>query len=129
MPESLGITGDSVSNVPLALVILGTFLLGFLVGELVEFTRERKYRAQLGAKRRELAAAARGERAPRPQGRRQGRRSGADPALTAPVRVKICGLTRPEAVRQAADAGAAYVGIVLFPPSPRNVAPPRRPRR
>jgi uncharacterized integral membrane protein len=56
LPESIGITGDSITGVPLALVILGTFLLGFLVGELVEFTRERKYRAQLGAKRRELAA-------------------------------------------------------------------------
>jgi phosphoribosylanthranilate isomerase len=37
------------------------------------------------------------------------------------VRVKICGLTRPEAVRHAAGAGASYVGIVLFPGSPRNV--------
>lgn len=37
------------------------------------------------------------------------------------MRVKICGLTRPEAVRHAADAGASYVGLVLFPPSPRNV--------
>jgi phosphoribosylanthranilate isomerase len=39
------------------------------------------------------------------------------------MRVKICGLTDPAAVRQAADAGAAYVGIVLFPGSPRNIAP------
>ncbi len=37
------------------------------------------------------------------------------------MRVKICGLVRPEAVRHAARAGASYVGIVLFPPSPRNV--------
>lgn len=56
LPEAVGIAGDSITGVPLALVILATFLLGFLVGELVEFTRERKYRAQLGAKRRELAA-------------------------------------------------------------------------
>ena len=37
------------------------------------------------------------------------------------MQVKICGLTRPDAVRHAAAAGASYVGIVLFPPSPRNV--------
>jgi lipopolysaccharide assembly protein A len=56
VPKVLGIADTSVRGVPLAIVIVGTFLLGFLVGELVEFTRERKYRAQLGQKRRELAA-------------------------------------------------------------------------
>jgi uncharacterized integral membrane protein len=54
-PEALGIDFGSIRNIPLALVIVATFLLGFLVGELVEFTRERKYRALLGEKRRELA--------------------------------------------------------------------------
>lgn len=37
------------------------------------------------------------------------------------VRVKICGLRRPEAVEAAASAGAAYVGFVFFPKSPRAV--------
>lgn len=37
------------------------------------------------------------------------------------VRVKICGLTTPEAVAAAVDAGAAYVGFVFFPKSPRNI--------
>jgi len=37
------------------------------------------------------------------------------------VSVKVCGLTRPEDVRAAADAGARYVGFVFFPKSPRNV--------
>ena len=37
------------------------------------------------------------------------------------VRVKICGLTRPEHVRAAAEAGAAYVGFVFFPKSPRHL--------
>lgn len=37
------------------------------------------------------------------------------------MRVKICGLTAPEAVRQAAEAGADYVGFVFYPPSPRDV--------
>jgi phosphoribosylanthranilate isomerase len=37
------------------------------------------------------------------------------------VRVKICGLTAPEAVRHAGACGAAYAGLVFFPPSPRNL--------
>lgn len=37
------------------------------------------------------------------------------------VRVKICGLTRLEDVSAASLAGAAYVGLVFFPKSPRNV--------
>jgi uncharacterized integral membrane protein len=56
-PEALGIDIGSLDDVPLALVIVATFLVGFLVGELVEFTRERKYRALLSEKRRELALA------------------------------------------------------------------------
>jgi phosphoribosylanthranilate isomerase len=42
---------------------------------------------------------------------------------TSGVRVKICGLTRPEDIAAAADAGAAYVGFVFFPPSPRHLTP------
>lgn len=37
------------------------------------------------------------------------------------IRVKICGLTTPEAVAAAAEGGAAYVGFVFFPRSPRNI--------
>ncbi|MTI02607.1 MULTISPECIES: phosphoribosylanthranilate isomerase [Alphaproteobacteria] len=37
------------------------------------------------------------------------------------VSVKICGLTAPEHVRAAADAGARYVGFVFFPKSPRHL--------
>ena len=54
-PEALGLDFGSLDDVPLALVIVAVFLLGFLVGELVEFTRERKHRVQLAEKRRELA--------------------------------------------------------------------------
>ena len=54
-PEAMGIESGSLADVPLALVIVATFLLGFLIGELVEFTRERKYRALVKEKRRELA--------------------------------------------------------------------------
>lgn len=37
------------------------------------------------------------------------------------VAVKICGLSRPDLVDAALDAGAAYVGLVFYEPSPRNV--------
>ena len=35
--------------------------------------------------------------------------------------VKICGLTTPEALDAALDAGTDLVGFVFFPPSPRNL--------
>ena len=38
------------------------------------------------------------------------------------IRVKICGLSTPETVAAAAQAGAAYVGFVFFEKSPRNVS-------
>lgn len=38
------------------------------------------------------------------------------------IRVKICGLTEPSAVAAAVAAGAAYLGFVFFPKSPRNLA-------
>ena len=37
------------------------------------------------------------------------------------VSVKICGLSTPETVDAAISAGADYIGLVFFPPSPRNV--------
>jgi phosphoribosylanthranilate isomerase len=39
------------------------------------------------------------------------------------VWVKICGLTTPEAVAAAVDAGADAVGFVFHPASPRHVSP------
>ena len=36
--------------------------------------------------------------------------------------VKICGLSTPEALDVALDAGADMVGFVFFAPSPRHVA-------
>ena len=41
--------------------------------------------------------------------------------MTSGTRVKICGLSTPETLAAAVDAGAAYVGFVFFPKSPRNV--------
>ncbi|MEO1493218.1 MAG: phosphoribosylanthranilate isomerase [Pseudomonadota bacterium] len=37
------------------------------------------------------------------------------------MRVKVCGLTTAEQVRQAGQAGAAYIGFNFFPKSPRSV--------
>ncbi|SLN72828.1 phosphoribosylanthranilate isomerase [Ruegeria meonggei] len=39
------------------------------------------------------------------------------------VSVKICGLTAPDHVRAATDAGARYLGFNFFPKSPRYVTP------
>lgn len=39
------------------------------------------------------------------------------------VKVKICGLNTQTALQAALDGGADYVGLVFFPPSPRNVTP------
>lgn len=38
------------------------------------------------------------------------------------IAIKFCGLSRPEDVRAAVDAGAQYVGFVFFAKSPRNVS-------
>jgi phosphoribosylanthranilate isomerase len=38
------------------------------------------------------------------------------------VLIKICGLSSPEALDVALDAGADAVGFVFFPPSPRHIA-------
>jgi phosphoribosylanthranilate isomerase len=41
------------------------------------------------------------------------------------LKVKICGLTEPERVAQAAALGAAYIGLIFYPPSPRYLDPAR----
>jgi phosphoribosylanthranilate isomerase len=38
------------------------------------------------------------------------------------VQAKICGLSTPETLDAALDGGAAYVGLVSFPKSPRHVS-------
>ena len=39
------------------------------------------------------------------------------------VRAKICGLNDPISVRAAVDGGAAFIGLVFYPPSPRAITP------
>ncbi|WP_293776874.1 phosphoribosylanthranilate isomerase [uncultured Oxalicibacterium sp.] len=39
------------------------------------------------------------------------------------TRIKICGLTREQDVRDAIAAGADAIGLVFYPHSPRNIAP------
>jgi phosphoribosylanthranilate isomerase len=39
------------------------------------------------------------------------------------IRVKICGLSTPETVAAAVEAGADYLGFIFFARSPRNVTP------
>ena len=39
-----------------------------------------------------------------------------------PVEVKICGLSTPETLEAALDAGADFIGLMFFAKSPRNVS-------
>jgi phosphoribosylanthranilate isomerase len=41
------------------------------------------------------------------------------------VDTKICGLSDPQSMAAAAEAGAAYVGFIFYPRSPRYVSPER----
>lgn len=45
------------------------------------------------------------------------------PAMT--ITAKICGLSSEKAVAAAVEGGAAYLGFVFYPPSPRSVSPAR----
>ena len=54
-PEQFGVGTLGIDGVPLALVIFGTLLIGFLLGQLIEYARERRYRAELAEKRRIVA--------------------------------------------------------------------------
>ena len=42
--------------------------------------------------------------------------------MTHRTRIKLCGLSRPEDIQAAAMAGADAIGLVFYPPSPRNVS-------
>ena len=38
------------------------------------------------------------------------------------TKIKICGLSTPESIASAADAGASHIGLVHFEPSPRHLS-------
>ena len=39
------------------------------------------------------------------------------------LKVKVCGMTDAALVERAAGLGAAFVGFIFFPPSPRYIEP------
>src|SRR6478609_11530916 len=51
--------------------------------------------------------------------------SAAHPPPSQRTRIKICGLTRPEDIDAAVQAGADAIGLVLYPKSPRFVSTQR----
>lgn len=38
------------------------------------------------------------------------------------IQVKICGISEPQTLQAAIDAGARFIGLVFYPPSPRHVS-------
>ena len=42
--------------------------------------------------------------------------------MSNPVRVKICGVTSQQLMRDVGNAGAQYAGLVFFDKSPRNLS-------
>ncbi len=38
------------------------------------------------------------------------------------IRIKVCGITRPEDALYAYHAGASAIGMIFYPPSPRNIS-------
>lgn len=54
-PKALGLDIFSIPGVPLALVIVGSVIAGVLIGILLEFLREGKYRTRLNSIRGEMS--------------------------------------------------------------------------
>ena len=46
-----------------------------------------------------------------------------------PIRIKICGITRPEDARKAAELGVDAIGLVFYAASKRAVTAPNRPKK
>ena len=55
LPPALAGERFSVTGVPLAAVVLGSILVGIVVGQVLEWFRERKHRVLAEEKRREIA--------------------------------------------------------------------------
>ena len=54
-PQQFGVGTIGVDGVPLALVIFAALAIGFAIGELVEWSRERKHRREVAEQRRQIA--------------------------------------------------------------------------
>lgn len=54
LPRAIFGEGWGITGIPLAVVILAAVLLGIVIGQLVEFIRERKHRRVADEKRREI---------------------------------------------------------------------------
>lgn len=56
MPDVMGEDLLTIPQVPLAVVIIGAVMVGFLLGVLLEYVRESKHRKRLDQARREVGA-------------------------------------------------------------------------
>jgi uncharacterized integral membrane protein len=54
LPEGMVDTAPSIGGVPLSVVILASMLVGFVIGEVFEWLRERKHRREVSTRGREI---------------------------------------------------------------------------
>ena len=126
LPEGMARVMPVAVQLPLFVVCLLSIVVGMVIGYLLEWLREHKHRRRASQKAREAARLnARGRPAAQAVGPRPTTTCWRCSATEAAMRVKICGLRSRAEAAAAAAAGAAYIGLVRFPPSPRHLTPRR----